>query len=445
MIISNYHSKGLGYRVSAVSYFIYIPLNIVYPSQDLNPYKDHRSGKMNSRTSFFTQKPVERKDRDWCPRLAVTLGDPAGIGPEVILKALADPQISENYDITVVGSRVLLENVYADLVNFVKDGDILADPAQLSILDLELDDAGGCDPSPTPPLQGEKLSSSPFPRREGGWGVRFSKAGQIVAGTGNAASGEASFAYLESAIARTLAGEFEAIVTGPIAKSAWKAAGYDYPGQTELLAERAGVKRFGMLFVARSPHTGWTLRALLATTHIPLRQVADALTPELMSGKLDLLLECLGRDFGIERPTIAIAGLNPHSGEQGQLGREEIDWLIPWLEEERDRRPDVVLNGPVPPDTLWVKPGQAWFGNGGTGLAADGYLALYHDQGLIPVKLMAFDRAVNTTIGLPFIRTSPDHGTAFDIAGKGIADAASMKAALDLAVELAKQRVAFNT
>jgi 4-hydroxythreonine-4-phosphate dehydrogenase len=335
------------------------------------------------------------------PRLAVTLGDPGGIGPEVILKALADGVVGENCDVVVVGSRVLLTQVYENL-NLTENLTPLVNPSQLSVVDV-----------PT---------------------------GEIILGTGNAVSGAASFAYLEYAIAQTLAGEFDGIVTGPIAKSAWKAAGYDYPGQTELLAEKAGVDRFGMLFVARSPVTGWILRALLATTHIPLCQVADTLTPQLLSQKLDLLVECLAEDFGIKNGKIAIAGLNPHSGELGQLGREEIDWLIPWLESERRQRPQLQLEGPIPPDTMWVKPGQAWFGNGNAGKPADGYLALYHDQGLIPVKLMAFDRAVNTTIGLPFVRTSPDHGTAFDIAGKGIADATSMKEAMQLATELVKQR-----
>lgn len=173
---------------------------------------------------------------------------------------------------------------------------------------------------------------------------------------------------------------------------------------------------------------------LLATTHIPLRQVADALTPDLLTLKLELLIDCLQRDFGIDQPRIAIAGLNPHSGEQGQLGREEQDWMVTWLEEMRFRFPKTQLDGLIPPDTLWVKPGQCWYGQ--SVLAHDGYLALYHDQGLIPVKLMAFDRAVNTSIGLPFIRTSPDHGTAFDIAGQGIADETSLKAAIDLAIEL---------
>ncbi|MEL7315880.1 MAG: 4-hydroxythreonine-4-phosphate dehydrogenase PdxA, partial [Cyanobacteria bacterium J06559_3] len=137
---------------------------------------------------------------------------------------------------------------------------------------------------------------------------------------------------------------------------------------------------------------------------------------------------------------IAIAGLNPHSGESGKLGSEEADWLIPWLETARDRYPHVKLTGPVPPDTLWVSAGPAWYEDA-TASPYDAYLALYHDQGLIPVKLLAFDRAVNTTIGLPFVRTSPDHGTAFDIAGKGIARADSMEAAIELAIALVNQRL----
>ena len=240
-------------------------------------------------------------------------------------------------------------------------------------------------------------------------------------------------------------------MTGPISKAAWSAAGQSYPGQTELLAERAGVERFGMLFVARSPHTDWVLRTLLATTHIPLRQVADTLTPELLTHKLDLLVACLRQDFGLESPRIVIAGLNPHSGEQGKLGHEEQTWLIPWLEATRSRLPWIRLDGPIPPDTMWVKPGQAWFGqppsrsndavSSASPLhAADAYLALYHDQGLVPVKLMAFDRAVNTSIGLPFVRTSPDHGTAFDIAGQGIAAATSMATAIELAATLCRSR-----
>lgn len=337
-------------------------------------------------------------------RLAITLGDPAGIGSEVVLKACYDPVVREKCQMTLIADRALLVKAYKHLSS--QGVEELADPETLSILDV--------------PLEGNAES--------------------IEWGRGNAASGAASFAYLKTAIARTLEREFQGIVTAPIAKSLWKAAGYNYPGQTEVLAEAAGVKNYGMLFVARSPHTNWTLRTLLATTHIPLRDVPDALTPERMTNKLELLIHCLRTDFGISKPKIAIAGLNPHSGEAGQLGTEEQDWLSPWLETERKKYPDLKLLGLIPPDTLWVNPAQAWYGEDSPATPADGYLALYHDQGLIPVKLMAFDRAVNTTIGLPVLRTSPDHGTAFDIAGQGIACADSMKAAILLAAELSERR-----
>ncbi|MCU0527057.1 MAG: 4-hydroxythreonine-4-phosphate dehydrogenase PdxA [Elainella sp. Prado103] len=359
------------------------------------------------------------------PKLAIPLGDPAGIGIEVILKSLHQPWTSCNFGL--VGDRTLLQQTYTQLCQVLSPSERsqLANPEDLEVLEVP-------------------LSSN----------LRQ----QIQLGRGNAASGEASFRFLQAAIDQTLAGQFQGIVTAPIAKSAWQAAGHFYPGQTELLAERSSTERFGMLFVARSPHTGWVLRTLLATTHIPLAQVPQALTPELMTRKLSLLIDCLQQDFGIAQPRIAIAGLNPHSGEQGQLGREEQDWLIAWLAEMGDRFPQVQLQGPVPPDTLWVAPGQAWYGLGHHRFAdqtksipslqanqpnhpdgQDAYLALYHDQGLIPVKLMAFDRAVNTTIGLPFVRTSPDHGTAFDIAGKGIADASSFSAAIEFAIELVQQ------
>jgi len=364
-----------------------------------------QSKKMNTRTTFFTAQLSSQPRR---PRLAITLGDPAGIGTEVVLKALADPSVTSNCEVTIIGSQSLLKSTYTQLRQNLEDQEELADPDRFSILDIELE--------------------ASVERR-------------ITPGMGNAASGAASFAYLEKAIALTLAGEFDGIVTAPIAKSLWKAAGHEYPGQTEVLAQYSRVERFGMLFVARSPHSGWLLRTLLATTHIPLRQVPDTLTSELMTAKLDLLIECLHSDFGLETPRIAISGLNPHSGEQGQLGREELDWLIPWLEQERQKRPKLQLDGPVPPDTLWVKAGQAWYNTAPQSGVPDAYLALYHDQGLIPVKLMAFDRAINTTIGLPFVRTSPDHGTAFDIAGQGIANATSMKAAIQLAGELVNQRV----
>lgn len=348
------------------------------------------------------------------PFLALTMGDPAGIGPEIILKALADSSLSAKCQIVVIGNRQLLQFTYEHLLrqSSLTPND-LADPQSLSVLDI------------------------PFE-------------GPISIGKGNAASGDFSFVCLEKAIALTLGGKFQGIVTAPIAKSLWKAAGHQYPGQTEVLAQGAGITQFGMMFVGQSPHTGWILRSLLATTHIPLKDVSQTLNPELMTLKLDLLLKSLKQDFGIERPRIAIAGLNPHSGEAGQLGTEEQDWLLDWLHEAQATHPQAKLLGLIPPDTMWVKPGQAWYGNLNQTLnqtnehqfnTADAYLALYHDQGLIPVKLMAFDQAINTTVGLPFIRTSPDHGTAFDIAGKGIARASSMQSAIELAVQITNQRL----
>ncbi|MBC8122417.1 MAG: 4-hydroxythreonine-4-phosphate dehydrogenase PdxA [Gemmatimonadaceae bacterium] len=329
------------------------------------------------------------------PLLALTMGDPAGIGPEIILKALALRVASSDYKVVVFASRTLLEDAY---IHLRSTGQVpLADPAEIEIVDVV--------------------------------GDRF------IPGVPSAASGELSFAYLRTAIEWTLAGHTQALVTAPISKTAWHLAGHRYPGQTEVLAQMSKADRYGMLFVARSPHTGWFLRVLLATTHIPLREVPVVLGPQLIEAKLELLTDCLRSDFGVAQPSIAVAGLNPHSGEGGQLGREECDWLSPLLEGWHGRG----VSGPVPPDTLWVAPGRAWYGRGTTPF--DAYLALYHDQGLIPVKLLAFDQAVNTTIGLSIVRTSPDHGTAYDIAGRGVARPDSLLAALELAAQIANRRV----
>lgn len=342
------------------------------------------------------------------PRIAITIGDPAGIGMEIILKSLADRRImSLDAEFTVFGSFDHLHNAAQDLAQKL--------PSQ-SISDLE--SLAICD---------------------------ISTSNEIMVGLGNQASGAASFAYLEAAIAATLAGEFAAIVTAPIAKSAWKQAGHDYAGQTELLADRSQVDDFGMLFVGKSPHSDWVLRTLLATVHIPLSQVTQTLSPALIEQKLELLRRSLLQDFAIANPRIALSGINPHSGEQGQLGNEEQDWLIPLIQRYRQQHPDVTLSDPIPPDTMWVNPVKAWQDRDRLSLGHDAYLAMYHDQGLIPVKLLAFDRAVNTTIGLPFVRTSPDHGTAFNIAGQAIADPSSMIEAIVLAVELAQARATNKT
>jgi 4-hydroxythreonine-4-phosphate dehydrogenase len=332
--------------------------------------------------------------------LAITVGDPASIGSEIILKALSHSLISTQANITIIGSQFYLEKTYNHLK--YKPNINLAHPDILNIFDI---------------------NTSP----------------NFTWGEGNADTGKASFLYLEKAIELTLDGKFDGIVTAPIAKILWQKAGYDYPGQTEVLAEKSDINKFGMMFVGKSPYTGWILRTLLATTHIPLKVVADSLNPDLMNLKLDLLINTLQQDFNLTHPHIAIAGLNPHSGEDGKLGVEEKEWLNDWLENARKRYPQAKLTGLIPPDTMWIKPAQAWYHDPNIPVA-DAFFALYHDQGLIPVKSMAFEQAINTTIGLPFIRTSPDHGTAFDIAGQGIANANSMIAAIELAIALCQNR-----
>jgi len=326
-------------------------------------------------------------------RLAIALGDPAGIGAEVVLKALAEPHLRHR-EVRLVGCRRWLEASYQHLRT--RSREPLRDPAELEILDRPL-------------------------------------AEPAIAGQSTAAAGAASFAWLTAASDLVQRGQCRALVTAPIAKASWHAAGHPYPGQTERLAELTGTAEASMLFTARAPHGQWRLNTLLATTHIPLAQVSQALTAERVQRKLDVLLAFCQRFT--TQPHLVVAGLNPHAGEGGALGPEERDWLTPALASWQERHPQVHLEGPLPPDTCWLPAAQAWQQPGS---GPDGYLALYHDQGLIPVKLLAFDAAVNTSLGLPFLRTSPDHGTGFAIAGQGRARAASMAAAIATAWELSR-------
>jgi len=325
------------------------------------------------------------------PRIAIALGDPAGIGAEVTLKALAslNPASAE---VVLVGCRRWLEHSHRQLRG--AGAGPLADPSELELLDVPL-------------------------------------GSEVEPGRSDAAAGAASFDWLSQACGLVQRGHCDALVTAPIAKSSWHAAGHRYPGQTERLAELTGTAEASMLFTARSPAGPWRLNTLLATTHIPLAAVPQQLNADLVNRKLDVLL-AFCRRFR-RRPRLVVAGLNPHAGEGGQLGLEERDWLEPALERWRRANPDAELEGPLPPDSCWLEAAAAWQGQAA---GADGYLALYHDQGLIPVKLLAFDAAVNTSLGLPFLRTSPDHGTAFGIAGRGVARAASMVAAISTAIEL---------
>ncbi len=327
-------------------------------------------------------------------RVVIALGDPTGIGIEVTLKALGSLDLPPNMQPLLVGCKQTVEIIYKKL----KDRGIkpLANPKNLSIEDL--------------PFKGKLIQGKPSP-----------------------ISGEASFHWLSRAVEIVLNGNARALVTAPIAKHAWIEAGFHYPGQTERLAELSNINQPAMLFTAKSPYNSWRLNTLLATTHIPFSKITTNLTPELIINKLDILL-AFCKKF-TDKPKLTIAGLNPHAGEKGRIGTEEIKLLIPAINEWKKKNPTVNLDGPISPDTCWISSAQAWR-HGPNNKSPDGILALYHDQGLIPIKIIAFDYAVNTTLGLPFIRTSPDHGTGFDIAEKGIASPESMLSAIITAWEL---------
>ena len=290
------------------------------------------------------------------PRIGITVGDPAGIGPEIALRAVEDPGVREL-----------------------------------------------CEPVLYGPVKPEEVSV--FER------------GRVTAGAGRAA-----YEAIVRAVEDARAGRIDAIATAPISKEAFALAGVPWPGHTDLLAHLTGAPRVAMMFYADA------LRVVLATVHLPLRHVPDALTQSRLEDTIELAASELPR-FGLPSPKLALAGLNPHAGEHGLLGQEEAEVLTPAIMACAARGIDV--RGPFPADTLFNRAIKGEF---------DAVVACYHDQGLIPVKLVAFGRAVNVTLGLPIIRTSVDHGTAFDIAGRGLADPSSLIAAVCLAARLAAPR-----
>ncbi len=322
-------------------------------------------------------------------KLIISLGDPAGIGTEIILKALGSNYLNKNIQPLLVGCK---NSIYSTYLNLIKHGvNNIPHPNKLDIIDIPLDK-------------------------------------KVIPGVVDESTGSASFKWLFNATNILLEGKANALVTAPISKIAWHKAGHDFAGQTELLGKLTN-RRTSMLFTALSPNNGWRFNTLLATTHIPINKINNTLTKELIRYKLDALLNFC-RKFK-EKPLLKIAGLNPHAGEEGKIGIEEQNLIIPVLNEWKLDNPSINISGPVPPDTCWISSLNAWNGDSNKNNAPDGILAFYHDQGLIPVKLIAFDEAVNTTLGLPFVRTSPDHGTALDIAGKFKARETSMIAALN--------------
>ncbi len=326
------------------------------------------------------------------PKIVITVGDEAGVGPEIILKALASEEIPKKINIVIVGNKKNLISKYL----FLKSLGIekIVNPNQLNIDDLKISDYNVKEPSND--------------------------------------TGNASFYYLKHAIKIVKNSSNSALVTGPICKKLWNSAGHDYSGQTELLSEICDSPNVGMLFTAKSPFTGWRFNTLLATTHIPLKEVPHKLNINLINSKLDLLYKFCNKFKS--KPSLQIAGLNPHAGEEGILGTEEIDFMNQAVQNWKIKNPLVNLSQLISPDNCWISSAKAWRDNKTT--APDGILALYHDQGLIPVKIISLNYSVNTTVGLPIIRTSPDHGTGFDIAGKGIAQFKSMIEAIKTAYDL---------
>ena len=334
-------------------------------------------------------------------KIVLSVGDDSGIGPEIILKALHSNEIPKNIDFILVGSKKNLQNTYTHLRSLGLKN--IANPNNLTIHDLEISS-----------IHSESKS-------------RY---------------GDTSYYYLIKAIEIVKQYPNSALVTGPICKKSWSLAGHDFSGQTEVLAKSCGIRNVGMMFTAKSPITGWRFNTLLATTHIALSEVPKQLTVELIHSKLDLFKEfCISY---VENPTlIKVAGLNPHAGEEGILGNEEKDWLNDALITWNSKNRDIKLQGPLSPDSCWNSSAKAWRQKDTE--KHDGILAMYHDQGLIPMKVIALNYSVNTTIGLPFIRTSPDHGTGFDIAGKGIAQSQSMIEAIKAAIEITKNSRLLNT
>lgn len=309
-------------------------------------------------------------------RIGITLGDPAGIGPEIVAAALAALPDEERARITVYGDRAPLERGARAL-------GVSLPPGLVVVGDGTGDDA--------------------------------------VAGRPDERTGAAQVGYLEAAVAAAKRGELAAIATAPISKTWAKRAGFAFPGHTEMLAERLGAPHVVMMFV------GPKLKVALATVHVPLADVPRTLTTRSLRATIELVAQALVRELQIAAPRLGVVGLNPHAGEGGLLGADEARVIVPALAPLAG----VELFGPLVPDAAFR---DALHGR------YDALVAMYHDQGLIPVKLVDFDEAVNVTLGLPIVRTSPDHGTAYDIAGQGVARAVSMQRALELAFAMTARR-----
>ena len=312
------------------------------------------------------------------PRVAITMGDPAGVGPELCLRLLRDERVLAMCTPFVIGDAGVLRRVATHLG--------WPEPAPDLVHDLQAIDAD-----------------------------------RVVPGKVSAACGKAAYDYVTFAIDAALAGRVDAICTGPLHKEALHAAGVPFPGHTEILASRTNAPRSCMMLTAEA------ITCSLVTVHVGYREVPALLTVRSVLDTIELTAEAMRRIRG-RAPRLLVCGLNPHAGEGGLFGdREEERIILPAIEEARAAGIDV--RGPLPPDTAFLPKYRA---------ACDAYVCMYHDQGLIPLKALAFEDAVNVTLGLPIVRTSVDHGTAFDIAWRGVADVSSFVQAVTLAVKLCR-------
>jgi 4-hydroxythreonine-4-phosphate dehydrogenase len=321
------------------------------------------------------------------PRIGITMGDPAGIGPEVVLKAVAEEEIRRACIPVIIGDAQLLAHT-ARTLDLQSGYDIVrADedfPEHAEPVIYHLDNISGL----------------------------------IEPGIESGTAGKAAGGYIEAAVELCAAGNIDAVATAPINKRALFLAGYSFPGHTEFFAHLTGAEEYAMAFVAGN------LRIVLLSTHVPLAEAIRLVERDRIVKRINLTNRELQR-WGIERPRIAVAALNPHGAEGGLFGVEEASEILPAI--DACRRDDINVQGPFSADTVFLRASRGEF---------DGVIACYHDQAMIPVKCLSFGEAVNVTLGLPFIRTSVDHGTAFDIAGKGLAEHSSMVAAIKLAAEL---------
>jgi 4-hydroxythreonine-4-phosphate dehydrogenase len=323
------------------------------------------------------------------------MGDPAGIGPEVIAKAVAGGALRNVCRPIVIGSFSVLERTIKAL--------------KLPLKAVRVD---GHEPMPL--RQGTVAVLDPLDR----------PLGKFTRGVAAEATGAASVAFIKKGVELAQIGCIDGIVTAPINKEAINMAGCHYPGHTELLADLTRAKESGMMIV------GGPLRIMFVTTHVSIKDLSSVLTQGKVEKGIRLVHLALTRLYGIKKPRIGVAALNPHAGEHGLFGDEESRVILPAARAARAQ--GIPASDPLPADTLFAKAAKGQY---------DGIVAMYHDQGLIPLKLVAFGTCVNVTVGLPIIRTSVDHGTAFDIVGKGIADPGSLVEAVKLAAKISKGRM----